>query len=380
MQDIFLQLLQVSVGRRMQLDYSPTAYQWQQLLRLAKEQAVIGVCADGIERLPETQRPPKEILLQWGFMALKIEQRNKYINGQTGKIVKHLEEDGFKVCLLKGQGAALYYPNPLRRQSGDIDLWLLPDTMAVDGIRFNLGRCRKQVVEYAHSRCEDCEICLHNIVFPVIRDIPVELHFIPLYFNSGFTGCRFRKYLCRNIKSQFENTMVLGMSCPTDEFNLIFLLGHIFKHFLSSGIGMRQIMDYYYVVKKWGDDRNVEDVGRMNRLRTDLKSLGLMKFCGAMMWVLHDVFGLEDDMMLVESDELQGRILLDNIISGGNFGQYMKDNPFECKPSDGHIIKFYKRFRTGMRLLRHYPSECIWSPFRIIEMFFILRYDKIRYR
>ncbi len=375
--DILFQLLQVADGRRSRLDEAPTALQWERLFEQSKEQAIVGICADGIERLPEEQRPPRKLLLQWGFITARIEQRNTYLNGQTVRIFRKLNEDGFDACLLKGQGVAAYYPNPLRRQSGDIDVWAMPKGMFATG-NMDFDRCRKAIVEYAHECSADAEICLHNIVFPVIRDIPMELHFLPFYFNSYFATRRIKKYLRRQAAHQFSNVTSLGVPCPTDEFNMVFLLAHIFRHFLQEGIGLRQIMDYYYLTNKWVLDGKLDDRKTMDRLRHDLKTLGLYRFCGAVMWVLQKVFGLEHERMIVKPDKVLGELLLGKIISGGNFGHYMTDNPFACKPDDGHVMRLYKRTMSGMQQFRHYPSECIWNLVRIVEMFFILRFDKIK--
>lgn len=378
--EIFFQLLRVDDGRRSSLDNAPTAEQWQRLFEMAQEQTLIGICADAIELLPIEQRPPRNILMKWVFLTAKIEQRNIYLNGQAQGICKRLNNDGFAICLLKGLSVAAYYPNPLRRQSGDLDIWAVPEDITGAGRHIDFRRCRRQVVEYAHRHSPDAEICLHNIVFPVIRDVSIELHFIPFCFNSYLTARRFRMFLRKHYNAQFTNIGAIGVPCPTDGFNMVFLLAHIFRHFLLGGVGLRQVMDYYYLVMKWGNDGKLGDKKLMSGLLHDLESLGLLKFCGAMMWVLGYVFGLEKEKMIVSPDERQGQLLLTKIMSGGNFGQYMKDNPFECKPNDGHLVKFYKRTRIGMQMFWHYPSECIWNSVRIIEMFFILRFDRMKTR
>ena len=35
---------------------------------------------------------------------------------------------------------------------------------------------------------------------------------------------------------------------PTVEFNIIFQLTHIYSHLMNEGIGLRQLVDYYYVL------------------------------------------------------------------------------------------------------------------------------------
>lgn len=376
MKELFFQLLQVAVGKRCALDTVPTPIQWQGLFETAKMQAIIGVCADAIEKLPKEQRPPGNIAQKWAFMVVKIEQRNKYLNDKLLPICRKLDKDGFDVCLLKGQGVAEYYQNPLHRQSGDLDLWMIPKGTVG---RINPRKCRETVVRYAyrHSKCTDLGV--HHIDFPVFKDISIELHFVPAYFNNYLTNLRFKRWLSKHSERQFDNITTLGVACPTDAFNLVFLLMHIYKHFLFGGIGLRQLMDYYYVVTKWSHEGKLLDTVAMDEFYSALRRFKMMAFCGAVMWLLHRVFGLERNQMLTEADSVYGNILLDRILTGGNFGQYLADTPCSYKPDDGHLTRFYKRVRNSMYMFRHAPAEIIWVPVRIAEIFFRIRKDRLKY-
>lgn len=96
----------------------------------------------------------------------------------------------------------------------------------------------------------------------------------------------------------------------------------------------------------------------MEILQRDLKYLGLWKFAGAMMWVLHETLGLEETLMIAPMDERRGRQLLDEILKGGNFGQYGKLPPFG-RGAIGHNVQ---RICRDLRLLRHYPAEALSEP------------------
>lgn len=377
MKELFFQLLQVAVGQREALYAVPTPTQWHGLFEMAKMQALVGVCADAIDKLPREQRPPKTITQKWAFMVVKIEQRNKYLNDKLLPICGKLYKDGFDVCLLKGQGVAEYYQNPLHRQSGDLDLWMIPKGMSG---RINHGKCREAVVKYAYRYSKCTDLGVHHIDFPVFKDIPIELHFVPAYFNNYITNLRFERWLSKHAERQFDNITTLGVACPTDTFNLVFLLMHIYKHFLFGGIGLRQLMDYYYVVTKWSHDDKLLDAVAMEEFYSSLRRFNMMGFCGAVMWLLHRVFGLERSRMLTEPDSVYGNILLDRILTGGNFGQYLVDIPCSYKPGDGYLTRYYKRVRNSMYMFRHAPAEIIWAPVRIIEIFFRIRIDKLRYK
>ena len=62
----------------------------------------------------------------------------------------------------------------------------------------------------------------------------------------------------------------------------------------------------------------------LDLVQRELKYLGLWKFAGAMMYVLHKVMGMPKDKMIAPMDAKRGQMLLDDILNGGNFGHYDK--------------------------------------------------------
>ena len=57
-------------------------------------------------------------------------------------------------------------------------------------------------------------------------------------------------------------------------------------------------------------------------MQKELKHLGLWKFARSVMYVLHETLGLSEEKMIVPMDEKRGKLLLAEILDGGNFGQY----------------------------------------------------------
>ena len=126
----------------------------------------------------------------------------------------------------------------------------------------------------------------------------------------------------------------------------------------TEGIGLRQLFDYYFVDVKWHTDlTNLTDLAALQR---DLKWLGLWKFAGAVMFVLHEVFGLEEDKMIAPMNEKGGAFLLDEIMRGGNFGQY--DDRLGDKTGEGKVHRYFRMSLRNMRFVKHYPSEAICEP------------------
>ena len=148
------------------------------------------------------------------------------------------------------------------------------------------------------------------------------------------------------------------IAVPTTAFNAIYQLCHMYHHFFDEGIGMRQIIDYYFVVDKWHADRTeLTDIAALQR---ELKHLGLFKFAGAVMYVLHEVLGLSEEKMMVPMDEKRGSLLLSEILNGGNFGKHF--SKYGHFTQQGMAKKYFLKIWRNMHFVRYYPAEALSEP------------------
>ena len=363
MQNIFFELIQVAIGHRKSLSRVLSTAEWNALYGMAVKQAVAGVCFYGIQRLPKDQQPPKGLLLQWFALAEQIKQRNRLVNARACELQKLLEDDGLRACVLKGQGVArLYDFNDdvnvnlnlndklgAYRQSGDIDVW-------VDGERDDTI-CHMK----AHYKCGRAVI--HHIDVEVFDDVPVEVHFVPSY---AYSLPRYRAY--RRFFNEYKNecfvTSGLGFCVPSLGFNVVYMLLHIFRHVFHEGIGLRQLMDYYFVLRNVNVNLNLnlnDNHKRNANAHKVLKEMGLLRFAAAVMYVEREVFGLQEQYMLCKPDEKAGQYLLDEILRAGNFGQY---DPRIREAHSGGMLKLYmKNVKRISDMVSYYPSEVLWAPF-----------------
>ena len=219
---------------------------WQQLYSFASKQALLGLCFDGIERLGEDypeelkQNPiGRELLMNWMGKAQQIRRQNMKVNAVANKLFSMLRVDGMRCCVLKGQGNALMYPNPYSRTPGDIDVWI--------------DASRERIMEYAQKKFElEDDIRLQHLETS-LDGVPVELHFFPCSMNNPIYHVRLQKWFRRNADLQCSHIVGLPdgigeIAIPTTAFNVVYQLTHLYHHFFDEGIGMRQIIDYYYVV------------------------------------------------------------------------------------------------------------------------------------
>lgn len=137
--------------------------------------------------------------------------------------------------------ATLYGEFSALRQSGDIDVLLWKDGLS-------LKENRKAVMELARGLDSEASGSEHHVHAHIFSDTEVELHFEPSYFCNPWANRRFRRW-----GEEHREDMVcceeLGFMVPDAEYNIVFMLSHIFRHYVSEGVGMRQLMDYYFVLR-----------------------------------------------------------------------------------------------------------------------------------
>ena len=199
----------------------------------------MGVLFDGIKKLPaEHVGMEKELLLQWMAESQMLEKANVRLNDTAIQVSEWFRKKGFRTCILKGQGNALMYPNPYSRTPGDIDIWV------EDG--------DKRVISFVRSISPHEKACYHHIEFPSYKGMEVEVHYRPSFLLCFWHNRKLQKYYERVKEEQFSHRVMLGeqgeIAIPTVEFNLIFQLTHIYAHLMNEGIGLRQLLDYYYVL------------------------------------------------------------------------------------------------------------------------------------
>ena len=200
---------------------------------------IYSILFDGIKKLPaEHVEMEKELLLQWMAESQMLVKANVRLNDAAIQVSEWFRKKGFRTCILKGQGNALMYPNPYSRTPGDIDIWVEGED--------------KRVISFVRSISPHEKACYHHIEFPSYKGVEVEVHYRPSFLLCFWHDRKLQKYYERVKEEQFSHRVMLGeqgeIAIPTVEFNLIFQLTHIFSHLMNEGIGLRQLVDYYYVL------------------------------------------------------------------------------------------------------------------------------------
>ena len=238
-QKIFFDFLRFCIGSAKDIPSSLKEADWEELYAIAQKQCLVCVLFDGVKKLPaEHVGMEKELLLQWMAESQMLEKANVRLNDAAIQVSEWFRKKGFRTCILKGQGNALMYPNPYSRTPGDIDIWVEGED--------------KRVISFVRSISPHEKACYHHIDFPSYKGVEVEVHYRPSFLLCFWHNRKLQKYYERVKEEQFSHRVMLGeqgeIAIPTVEFNIIFQLTHIYSHLMNEGIGLRQLLDYNYVL------------------------------------------------------------------------------------------------------------------------------------
>jgi hypothetical protein len=287
--------------------------------------------------------PPEEVLTDWDEKTARVARVYRTHEKHIVELEALLKRLGLHGCILKGTGLAHLYPNPERRMCGDIDIW-------IDGKRDNIIKA-----------FEEANIPIYDIIYQeckagIFLDTEVEIHFHPSKMYNPFTNARLQRFFEKNSPIRDDVTITY----PDAKFNAVFCMAHMYRHYLEGGIGMRQMMDYYYVLK------NLESADRVPVMKT-LKRLGMGRFTSSVMTSMRYNFGLEDEYLLCPPDKKHGGKLVNDSFNMGNFGVMDKRN--YSHNGEKAWSRFRRKNKRVFSNLSYYPREVLWSPFARVSQF-----------
>lgn len=313
---------------------------WRDMMTWAKQQAIVGVIYCGIERAGKNLSIPFDTLIEWiGYVQL-VEKRNLQLNKKCVEVVNELKGNGYYSIILKGQGNAMMYPACIKRTPGDVDVWVI-------------NALRKETKQYVESNKVVLGYHYEHIEYEE-NNIPIEVHFVPGIMNNPIYNRRLQRWYNKKADEGYmmaELPEGVGkIPIPTIEFNIVFQLAHMMHHFFDEGIGLRQMIDYYYLLKSDGRSH-------MKKVSDTLKYLNLYNFGGAVMYIMKEVLGLEKKYLIAPVDESRGKTLLKEILKGGNFGHH--------SGLTHHSIgmKYLLKTKRNIKLAYEYPTEALCEPF-----------------
>lgn len=358
MTEIFFKLLRLSAGGRETYFPKLSTEEWQQIYDLAIRQSVLGLVFNGIEKLPNDCWPDKMTSMKFYAQVKYIRSFYQQVAEASLSSVRRLQGEDRRCVILKGVSSSNYYPVAELRSSGDVDIWVEAD--------------RKRIINFCREINPHSKVFYHHIPLAKVNGIEVEVHITPTWMCNPFANARLQRWF-RDFWKEGENIASIpcaGSQLPVlnDSYARVFLLIHIFRHLFTDGVGLRHLMDYYFLLRKGTDEAEKQWIMAF------LNRLNLAGFAAAVMYVLREVFNLPRECMLTAPDERRGSFLLKEVLRAGNFGQY--DDRLKGENGGNPLRNFFARTLRSLRFLSQYTSETLWLPFFKIWHFLYRKYYK----
>ena len=246
-QALFLELLKSAIWRQpadASIFKGIDSLAWQKILVLSTLQRTTALIADSIQKLPELCLPPREMYLKLILQTEEIERSNARINKALQDISADYAALNCAFILLKGQGLALNYPNPMHRTPGDLDIFLYR------------GGDYERVKEWVTAKGYPQEPeSLKDLGF-TRDDVHIENHrYISIIENRKYNNLLKQKV--KNVlASENLNLQKIGeaevMLLPP-YFDAFFVFIHMFHHFVHLGVGIRQLCDWLLLLHRHHD-------------------------------------------------------------------------------------------------------------------------------
>ena len=351
-ENLFFELVQITLGNRESFSRVPTGEERLMLLEMAQKQSLSSVLLEGMNKANLPAEPNvKKQMLEWIGQQYYTISMNTVQNQRAKELCDLFNEGGYKSCILKGQGTALYYERPDLRQCGDIDVWVTDG----EGLMGN-GSSRDRILEFSRKKgWKIGHIDIKHSDIEIFEDVPVEVHFLPSWMYCPTTNKRMLRFFETEAERQFGNyDGQVGFTHTTIDFDLVYSIVHIYRHIFSEGIGLRQLMDYYYILMHSTLELRQKAYKMLSRLR-------MRSFVGGIMWILCQKFGMDEAYALCDLNQRHGEFLLSEIITSGNFGQY--DERTLRVDVNKKFERGFAQFGRNLRFVTYYPSEVLWSPF-----------------
>ena len=228
--NLFFSLLRTSINSQTNRKNTLTFNDWKVVYHTCRQQGMTAVLFDFVRQLPKSEAPDKALLMEWLSAATAVEQTMQRMQVTAGEIAEAMEKREIPVVVLKGMAFAQYYPNPLFRECGDLDCYMMGKKEEGDLATLELGGTMEEA-GYKHSHL-------------IYKGLTIENHRFFTDFDNTPTGMLTEQVLGELM--QEAHTYIGGskLCCPSANFNALFLLKHAQGHFIDEGIRMRHVLDW----------------------------------------------------------------------------------------------------------------------------------------
>ena len=318
---------------------------FDEIYRLAQEQAVIGLVAAGMEHVTDVM-VPQTLALTIAGDVLQLEQRNRAMNEFVARLIGDLRKADVYSLLVKGQGIAQCYERPLWRACGDVDLLLSKENYEkakafLPTLASKVENEEKKKLHFGMT-IDGWIVELHGTLFTefsrklnkVIAEVQTSI------FNGG------------EVRSWANGNMMVFLPSPDNDVVLVF--SHILEHFFIEGVGLRQVCDWCRLLWTY---RGLLD---KRLLEERLSAAGIMREWKAFASLAVDTLGMPEVAMPFYDSRfrVKGSWILKLVLEAGNFG-HNKDLSYRTryKGVKYKMVSLWRRFCDFVSFTFIFPLE-----------------------
>lgn len=326
--------------------------QWQTIYHMAVRQTVVGIIWRGLHHLPDPLLPDDAMMIRWVAKVNNIENLNRQMNTKIISLLQLMDCHGLHPVLLKGQGVATMYEQPLMRQCGDIDLYFR--SKEEERLAAELMTQQGCIMEKRPdgSRCyiwQGIEIEHHSRLFDLYNP-----------WLRGYLSALIRKH--GFIGLQLEKDLTDTVSVPSPLLNLLLLSTHMLKHLMGNGIGLRQFCDmaraYCYLSENYSHEE----------LKKVYKRTGLLRWNTQLHSFLTGYLGLSASCLPYADKETNiSPMLLNIVLEGGNFGQFRETGDKVLRSGwERKLWTLFSFWKHRDFSYAYAPGEAFWTSVKLM--------------
>ena len=397
------ELLRVAIGNREYLTRPLSAAEWETVYYICELQAVLGIAFVGIQKLPKEQMPPSELFAKWQRDAQKEKEIRERVTEICRKACEKHEKNGFDSCvLMPGPPQSPCVGGEVSAQTGEVRdegfEFRGGDPKDVDILCWSREKTdgKRTIVEYvnfqyvASTKHIKPKVMRHHVNYES-GNIPVEVRFKSEYLNNPWYNGRFENWVKELIDSNSMLKQGGDLHAPSDSFNVVYQLLHLYKKLFCEGIRLGHLLEYYYTLREFSVERgevrrppqspcvggkvSVEGLevraqsGEVRDERLEImhviERLGMKKFAGSVMYVLQTVFGMPDEYLICKPNNRNGSFVLKMTMLAGEYTRYLeRTRTLRHLGRLGHHLYWLKRNRP---FITQYPSEVLFELYRRIK-------------
>lgn len=358
LESIFLESLKASLwGRKVEI---PQVFnEWPKVFKLAKTQSVLALVAHAVLSDQEiSRRLPEDTKAKLKSHVMANMSTHCMLNNSVVQVVSTLDSAGIPSVLLKGQPLARNYPIPELRACGDIDIYV--------GVDNYLEACDAlcAIATWTEKGWPEDNVKHYDIR---IGKTPVEIHRYSDVNPSEYYDRIYQAYAHEGLSQglcsmDFAGTMV---NTPADDFNAFYIFNHLWHHFMTSGIGLRQFCDWMMFLHARKDEIDRE------KLKKIIDDMDLMKPWQAFGCVLVEKLGLPEDEFPFFDARKRNKVrkIMRRVLEEGNFGK--ERDMYKGRSEEGYfkgkVKSLYLHSSRAFQLFFMFPSDVIrqyWYTFR----------------